>query len=330
MDVTFVIPVRNDARRLARCLATVRRELGSAPGRIIVVDNGSVDDSAEVARAAGARVVSAPGVPVAVARNRGVAAESAGDVLAFVDADHELLPGWYDALRGAMARADVSAAAAAYHGPPSPTPTQRWYAALRGRTTEGPIEWAGAGNLALRREVFERVGGFDEALEACEDVDLCFRIRQAGGTLWGAPGMASVHHGDPASIGHLFRGELWRGRDNIRVSMRGPKDVRSVLSMALPIVQLLTVPLAVVIALNGWPLLALIALLGPWAGPAALRTLLLWRRTAPRGGADAWHALAVCLTYDVARALALVWHVGHHSESRVKPVRRGDVGAPRA
>lgn len=330
MDVTFVIPVRNDARRLARCLSAVRRELGGAPGRIVVVDNGSVDDSADVARAAGARVVAAPAVPVAAARNRGVDAEAAGDVLAFVDADHELLPGWFAALRAAMARPEVWGAAAAYHGPPTPTPTQRWYDAIRGRTIEGPIEWAGAGNLALRREAFERVGGFNEGLEACEDVDLCFRIRQAGGTLWGAPGMASVHHGDPASLGHLFRGELWRGRDNIRVSLRGPKDLRSLLSMALPVVHLLAAPLALGLALSGWPRLALAGALATWLGPATLRTVMLWRRQPARDAGDAWHAWAVCLTYDAARALALVWHVGHHSEARVKQAARGAAGAPQA
>ena len=318
MDVTFVIPVRNDARRLARCLQTVRRELTGTRGRIVVVDNGSEDDSADVARAAGAEVVNAAGVPVAVARNRGARAQPDGDIVAFVDADHELLPGWMTAMQGSFGHDGVVAAAAAYLGPTDPTPVQRWYAALRGRTSEGPIEWAGAGNLAVRREAFEQVGGFDEALEACEDVDLCFRLRQAGGTLWGAPGMRSIHHGDPQTLRHLFRGELWRGRDNIRVSLRGPKDARSLASMTLPVVQLLSVPAALTGAAVGPPGLAAAGLAAVLLGPAVVRAILLLRREATAGLASARMAFATCLTYDVARALALVWRAAHHSVARRK------------
>lgn len=318
MDVTFVIPVRNDAIRLRRCLDTVKRELADTAGAIVVVDNGSTDDSAAVASAMGAHVVSAPGVPVAVARNEGVRQHPYGDVIAFVDADHELLPGWLVAARSALDRPQVTAASAAYLGPPAPTAVQRWYGALRGETSaEAPIEWAGAGNLVIRRPVFERVGGFDESLEACEDVDLCFRVRQAGGTIWGTPGMRSVHHGDPRTLGHLFRGELWRGRGNIRVSLRGPWSPRSVASMALPVLQLLALPGAALLALaTSHGMGALLASLVLLVGPACLRTLLLFRRRRPESLNDAVAGLAVCLTYDVARALALVRRAEHHSVAR--------------
>ena len=280
------------------------------------MDNGSADDSVEVARRAGAEVTIEAGVPVAAARNRGVAFEGAGDVVAFVDADHELLPGWMRALHEAMARPGVDGAAAAYLGPEQPTPVQRWYAALRGTTREGRIEWAGAGNLALTRAAFERLAGFDERLEACEDVDLCFRLRQAGGVLWGAPGMRSVHHGDPATLGHLFRGELWRGRGNIRVSLRGPWSARSLASMLLPVAQLLVVPAALAAGWLGAPRSGGAVALGVIVVPTVLRTIVLLRREMPRNLSDAAWALAVCATYDAARALALVWRAAHHSVAR--------------
>src|SRR5687767_319818 len=70
--LSFVIPVRNDATRLASCLQSIADAARSAaiPVEMIVVDNGSRDRSAEVARAAGATVVEDPVSSVAELRNR--------------------------------------------------------------------------------------------------------------------------------------------------------------------------------------------------------------------------------------------------------------------
>ena len=83
--LTFIVPVRNDAARLARCLAAITRTAGPLTD-IVVVDNGSTDESAAVARRAGAQVLVVPDASVAALRNRG-AATATGEVLAFVDAD---------------------------------------------------------------------------------------------------------------------------------------------------------------------------------------------------------------------------------------------------
>src|SRR4051794_34564102 len=92
--VSFVVPVRDDAARLARCLERIRSNRARGVEiEIVVVDNGSRDRSAAVAREAGAIVLDAPGVPVAVMRNRG-AARAGGDVIAFIDADHEIESSW--------------------------------------------------------------------------------------------------------------------------------------------------------------------------------------------------------------------------------------------
>jgi glycosyltransferase involved in cell wall biosynthesis len=70
--ISFVIPVRDDATRLERCLASIRQnDCVAARVEIIVVDNGSADCSVAVAQAAGARVVQTPHKPVAELRNIG-------------------------------------------------------------------------------------------------------------------------------------------------------------------------------------------------------------------------------------------------------------------
>ena len=94
--VSFVIPVKNDASRLRRCLASITanvypRDLID----IIVVDNQSTDASPQVGRDAGATVVNSTARSVAELRNSG-ADGARGSILAFVDADHEIDPDWIE------------------------------------------------------------------------------------------------------------------------------------------------------------------------------------------------------------------------------------------
>src|SRR5262249_52970008 len=121
------------------------------------------------------------------------------------------------------------------------------------------VDWLGSGNLAVRRDAFLRVGGFDTSLETCEDVDLCNRLRAAGYRLVSDDRMRSIHFGDPSTLGELFRGELWRGRDNVRTTIRGPLTLRSLPSLAVPVANLLLLTIGLIGASAA-----------PWLGPGAL------------------------------------------------------------
>ncbi|WP_350347672.1 glycosyltransferase family A protein [Agromyces sp. G08B096] len=91
-SVSVVVPVRDDAALLRRCLAALARQT-VAPHEVIVVDNGSTDASAEVARAFGARVVAEPhvGIPAAAATG---CDHATGEVIARLDADCVAPPDW--------------------------------------------------------------------------------------------------------------------------------------------------------------------------------------------------------------------------------------------
>src|ERR1035437_5123903 len=137
MRLSFVVPVRNDAGRLATCLEAIRTNRYPAElFEIIVVDNGSTDDSAVVANSRGARVLDAPGSSVAVMRNMGVNVAS-GEVVAFVDADNIIGSDWISpALRNFLSP-DVAAAGALYLAPPSGTWVQGAYDRMRPRLPGG-------------------------------------------------------------------------------------------------------------------------------------------------------------------------------------------------
>ena len=199
--ISVVIPVRNGAAHLPRCLTSIAANAWPAHElEIVVVDNGSSDDSGAVARRYGARVVDRPGVRVGACRNAG-AVVSRGDILAFVDADHEIGAGWLRACASAFQESRAGAVGYPCHPPADATWVQQMYDALRAKSGDRrDVEWLGAGNLAVRRNVFEQVGGFDERLEACEDVQLCHKVRQAGYRIVSEPGMDNVHYGDPQGV----------------------------------------------------------------------------------------------------------------------------------
>lgn len=314
--ITFVIPVRNDARRLEHCLASIVADGQARPPAFVVVDNGSTDASPAVARRFGATVLTLDG-NVAALRNAGVAAATTAYV-AFVDADHEIAPGWSAAAIEALTDPKVGAVGAPCFAPADGTWVQRTYDGLRRHPQRvEPAEWFGAGNLVMRRDAFHEVGGFDTSLETCEDVDLSAKLRTAGWRLLNVPAMRNIHFGDPPTLGRLFRGELWRGRDNLRVSLRAPWSFRNSVSMAIPIVQLIAVPLTVVGLLVWWPIG--VAALATLLGLVTLRALTLQHNTrgANPGGFAA--ALAVVAAYDAGRALALVARAGHHRSRTAAP-----------
>ena len=323
--LSVVVPVRNGAESLGRCLASIARAAAVAGGgvEVIVADNGSVDGSPRVARDHHARVISVPGVRVSVVRNR-AARTSDAPIVAFVDADHEVGPGWVKAALAALADPGVVAAGSDYLPPPRPTWVQQTYDALRAHAPgRRDVEWLPSGNLAIRRAALLRTGGFDETLETCEDVDLCRRLT-ALGRIVSDDRMASVHHGDPATLGAVFLGELWRGRDNVRVSLRAPRSTRSLLTAVQPVATvagaaaLLTAAVArpslaprVLPALAGFVLLA-----------SAPRVVLMWRRAGGVGWTRRLQCAALALTFDLGRAAALVVRAGHR-------VRRGELARRR-
>jgi GT2 family glycosyltransferase len=313
-EISFVIPVRNDAVRLRHCLESLARDAAGVPHEIVVMDHGSNDGSLEVARRSGARAETRVGGNVAALRNDG-AGLTAAPLIAFVDADHRVSPGWLSAALDALKDKGVAGAGAPYHAPADGTWVQRAYDGFRRHPSRTePAEWFGAGNLVVRREVFEALGGFDDRLEACEDVDLCFRMRAAGWQLVSVPAMHSIHYGDPPTLKRLFLGELWRGRDNLRVSLRGPWSARNLASMAIPAVQLSSLLVLLAGFASGTATgiaLALLALLAI-AAPVVLRAAtLIWNtRASHRVGPLA--ALLVAATFDAGRALALIARSGHH------------------
>ena len=184
--VSVVLPVRDGMPWIRDQLEALSRQDVDGPWEVVVVDNGSTDDTAAFVRSwsvdhPGVRLVDGADLPgAAAARNAGARAAS-GTVLAFCDADDVVATGWLTALRSALDRFDVVSGGADVWSLQGRR--QRDRPALASVNPFGFLPHAGSRNMALRRTTFDAVGGFDPTFLTHEDVDLSWRLQLQGFTL---------------------------------------------------------------------------------------------------------------------------------------------------
>jgi glycosyltransferase involved in cell wall biosynthesis len=165
--VSVIIPARNEAANIARSVRAIAEQGDVADAlEIIVVDDGSTDNTAIVARNAGATVIqNGTGGNPGAARNRG-AISSRGDPLIFLDADCVVKPGWLIAILNAHADGEtIVAGSLALPGGLSATARCDYYCGWYLAHAKRPASYvphAPAPNLSVRRQAFFSTEGFSE------------------------------------------------------------------------------------------------------------------------------------------------------------------------
>ncbi len=180
-SLSVVIIGRNEGARLSRCLGSVRAATATLRDvEILYVDSQSTDDSVERARAFGARVLPLPAGPLAAARGRnaGWRAASAAAVL-FLDGDTVLAP---DFVGRALPLLQDDRLAVVCGQRRELHPRASLYQLVLDLDWIGPVgdTEACGGDALIRRTALEEVLGYDEALIAGEEPELCARLRQRG------------------------------------------------------------------------------------------------------------------------------------------------------
>jgi glycosyltransferase involved in cell wall biosynthesis len=172
-DVSVVVPVRNGEAMLDACLASIEEQ---EPREIIVVDGQSTDGTLEIARRHGATVLSDGGRGLPAARMMGAQAAS-GRFVALVDADVVLRPGSLVRLRDELVAGGYDAIQAGLESVSGPG---YWGQALAHHHRSGRSRrWFGLVATVLERETLLSFG-FDSRFSSGEDIELRWRLRNAG------------------------------------------------------------------------------------------------------------------------------------------------------
>ncbi len=212
---------RNEGERLKRCLNSLK-DRGLT---LVYVDSGSTDGSVDFARSLGVEGVELDmSKPFSMARGRNTGSQQLRDrdqppaFIQFVDGDCEVQPDW---IATAKAFLDANPDAVAVCGRRRERfPDASIYNAMCDIEWNTPVGEAKAtgGDVLMRAEAFHAAGGFNEALIAGEEPELCFRLRQAGGKIHRIDAEMTLHDAN------IHRFGMWWKR-NVRCGY-GSSDVR--------------------------------------------------------------------------------------------------------
>ena len=273
MKVSVVIPAYNAAKTIGEAVAhSLSQTKGSLQVELIVVDDGSTDDTAAVAESAGATVIRQRNAGPAAARNRGW--ESAtGTFICFTDSDCIPIAGWLENLLDGFTDSQVGAVAGSYEIANPSSWLARWvHQEIMERHKRMPsfIRAFGSYNVAIPRHVLQATGGFDPVYRRAsgEDNDLSYRIIKKGWRIAFRP-QAKVAHFHPEKLWvylmEQYRHGLWRAKlYKAHPDMTGGDDYTRVRDRIEPILVLgiLGFALLAVLGITGfmWPLFFLLVL----------------------------------------------------------------------
>ena len=256
--ISIVIPVRDGEKVLARCLeALTHQSLAPKDYEVIVIDDGSTDGSAGIAREYGTRVFSQPPSGTATARNLGVE-EARGAVVLFTDADCVPDRHWAEILSRPLLDGQTTGAVGRCFSEQS-----QWVATLiqieldkhySKMERHQEIDFLNTGNCGFRKATLGE-SPFDENFHWLEDVDLSFRLSHLGHKMHFVPS-AKVLHPQPQSLWHYLRRKFRYATYAPSIYGRYPgktlSDSRTPFHRRLQLVFLAQAALGGAAALFGW------------------------------------------------------------------------------
>ncbi len=233
---SVIIPAKNEAGMIGQCIRSINDKSNYPKNdfEIIIVDNGSSDNTVDIAQSEGAIVFVKPGLTISGLRNFG-ASISKGSILVFIDADCTVNPDWLKTARKYIERSDVVCFGSAPVIPEKPTWVQKTWFKVRTRgECVSEVRWLESMNMFVRKEIFQMINGFDESLVTCEDVDISYRLSKYGKII-SDPSISVVHHGEADRVSVFFRKEKWRGKSNYKGLFVHGLKIDEIPSLVLPL-----------------------------------------------------------------------------------------------
>jgi cellulose synthase/poly-beta-1,6-N-acetylglucosamine synthase-like glycosyltransferase len=310
-SVSVIVPVYDGARTLGACLSALAAQTVSRESyEVLVVDDGSVDGSAQVAVSHGMTVIRQDHAGAGAARNRG-ALQARGQILLFTDADCEPLPDWIEQMLAPFSDPGVDGVKGVYRTRQRSLVARFAQAEFeekyRRLAAEDQIDFVDTHAAAYRRDVFCEHGGFDARFLLDEDQELSYRLARARCKLVFAP-EARVYHRHPPTVWSYAWRKVQVGRWKLRVLARHrAKAVRDSYTPWTQKAQIALLPLAgasaaaAALGLTSWLPAMLLAVMG------LISAAPLTAAARRQGWAVAICAPPLILLRALALGIGLVW-----------------------
>ncbi len=238
-EVSIIIPAKDEEKNISLCLNALKdTDYPQDKLEIIVIDNGSKDNTVRIAEKYDVKVIEFPDANISALRNKGANIASA-DIIIFIDADVIVKKNW---LKNGITKFSDDAAICSVGGyvdiPSEGTWVEKvWHLRAEVCPDQAYTDWVSSMNMFVRKDIFMKAGGFNEKLITCEDVDLCFRMKKLGKILF-VRNAEVIHLGEAKNLKHFFLKERWRGQSNLSGILSHGFHLKELPSIILPLFYL--------------------------------------------------------------------------------------------
>lgn len=223
--VSIVVATYNEAQTLDDCLKSLLN-LHYPDYEVIVVNDGSTDESDAIIQRYPFRTITTPNQGVGAARNEGMRAAT-GEIVTYIDSDARADSDWLSYLAATFLESDVVAV-----GGPNIVPKEdNWVAKCVYRSPGGPTqvmlddqsaEHIPGCNMAFWKWTLEEIGGFDPIFrKAADDVDICWRLLEKGYRIGFSPSAIVWHH-RRSSVKAYWRQQVGYGESEVLLERKHP------------------------------------------------------------------------------------------------------------
>ncbi len=309
---SVIIPLYNDATSISACIEALLVQNANQQFEIIVVDDGSTDNSAELVANYPVRLFKQQNAGPAAARNVG-GYNAKTDILIFLDADCIAAPNWLDSILKAFENLNTDVVTGAIV-----PATQHMMARLIQLEIEerycklansSRVDFFASVAFAIRRERFIAVGGFREDFRYNEDVELAYRLN-ASGTQMVFLDTPRVAHFHPEGWKNYFMMKFWRGVWRMRLYRLFPQkavsDSWTPQTLKLQTVSGLGVVMTTIATPfyppAGWLVLILLAIISV-SGAGFILTA--WKKD---GALTTFHSIPFLVVRAISLGFAVAWH----------------------